>query len=106
MNCPFYLLTDSLRQVKETLEQFMTGLSRFLLKWRFIQRITSENNQNVINSQSFIKYKSSKHQFVYYSIINMLTKLLDGPQNQNSTFLYLTDLSDLSKLSETKADSL
>ena len=34
------LLTDSLRQTKETLEQFLAELPKFLLKWRFLRRIT------------------------------------------------------------------
>ena len=34
------LLTDSLRQIKETLRQLLTGLPRFLLYWRFPQKIT------------------------------------------------------------------
>ena len=40
-------LTDSLRKIKETLGQFLTGLPT----WHFLRK-----NQNVINSQFFIKY--------------------------------------------------
>ena len=40
------LLTDSLRQIKETLGQFLTGLPRFLLKWHLLRV-----SQSVIKSQ-------------------------------------------------------
>ena len=51
--CPLLtMLTDSLKQIKETLGQFLTRLLTFLLKWRF----PLKNNQDVINSQLFIEY--------------------------------------------------
>ena len=46
------LLTDSLRQIKETLRQFFTGLPRFLIKWRFLQRIIKTLYTHVINHQN------------------------------------------------------
>ena len=41
---------------KKLLDKCLLELPRFLSKWPFPRRITSGNNQDVINSQFFVKY--------------------------------------------------
>ena len=60
------------------LGQLLTGTPRFLLKWRFLQRITKtlETHSSLLN----INHQRSK------SYITASSMLLDQPHNQNSTF--------------------
>ena len=62
------LLTDLLKQIKETLGKFFTGLLKVVF--------SLENNQDVINSQLFNKSLITK-EASHYSTINVFTMLLD-----------------------------
>ena len=96
------LLTDSLRQIKETLRQFFDWTSQIPLVVAHSSEITLENNQDVINSQLFIKinHQSSNSYNTALSFAHKVVRL--APQSELNLPISLT----CPKLPKTKADSL